>query len=153
MANITPPHFLFQLSIPHSGPEAPAELRGRIVIDKYDLHDDIDPFTRQIYDLGEKVKAVVTTNIARTFIDVNRAPDDRPPQNPDGVVKSMTCLGRPIYLADQEPDEQLMAELLRCYYHPYHDQIEKAFQSTLNFSIRLYLCPERPSRRGPLTAI
>jgi formiminoglutamase len=116
------------LSIPHGGTEAPVELQDRIVLNQYDLHDDIDPFTRQIYDLGDGVTTVISTDIARTFVDLNRAPEQRPPQYPDGVVKSMTCLGQSIYKAGREPKGRLISKLLRHYYYPYHKRIEKTLQ-------------------------
>ena len=106
----------------------PEELEGRICLSKADLFDDIDPSTREIYDLGQRVVAVITTNIARTFVDVNRAADDLPPADPDGVIKSMTCFRKPIYLKGQEPDEKLTGRLLRDYYEPYHQRLREALQ-------------------------
>jgi len=116
------------LSIPHGGLNVPAELEGRICLSKTDLFDDIDPFAREIYDLAERVVAVISTNIARTFVDVNRAADDVPPTNPDGVIKSMTCFQKPIYSKGQEPDEEVTGRLLRSYYEPYHQRIREALQ-------------------------
>ena len=114
------------LSIPHGGPCIPVELQGRVRLDQHGIHDDIDPFVREIYDLGERVVEVFSTDIARTFVDLNRAPDDVPPANPDGVVKSLTCMGQPIYTPGQEIDAALTALLLDKYYTPYHQRIARA---------------------------
>jgi formiminoglutamase len=116
------------LSIPHGGLSVPEELHGRVCISKADLFDDIDPFAREIYDIGGRAVAVISTDIARTFVDVNRAANDLPPANTDGVIKSMTCFHKPIYLEEQEPDEEVTAKLLRGYYEPYHERIRGALQ-------------------------
>lgn len=117
------------LSIPHGGPLMPVELQERVCLDQHGIHDDIDPFVREIYDLGEDVIEVIATDIARTFVDLNRAPDDVPPGNPDGVVKSMTCVSQPIYTPGKELDADLIALLLDKYYTPYHARIKQAVQN------------------------
>jgi formiminoglutamase len=114
------------LSIPHGGTQQPPELAGRVCLSEEKLFDDSDAFTREIYDLGGEVIRVVTTEIARAFIDVNRAPDDRPPANPDGVIKSATCYGHHIYHKGAEPGDDLVSELLEHYYYPYHRTLERA---------------------------
>ena len=114
------------LSIPHGGTEIPSEVKDRVILSPADLFDDGDAFTREIYDLEDRVAGVVSANIARAFIDLNRAPDDLPPGNPDGVIKSHTCYGKVIYKAGLEPDQTLIKTLLDKYYHPYHQRIQKA---------------------------
>jgi formiminoglutamase len=101
------------LSIPHGGTQQPPELAGRVCLSEEKLFDDSDAFTREIYDLGGEVIRVVTTEIARAFIDVNRAPDDRPPANPDGVIKSATCYGHNISHKGEEPGDVLVSKLRR----------------------------------------
>ena len=108
------------LSIPHGGKKIPPQLKDRVILLPENILEDIDAFTREIYDLGEKVTEVIFTNIARTFVDLNRAPDDLPSQNPDGVIKSHTCFGKAIYQNGLEPDEALTQILLKDYYYPYH---------------------------------
>lgn len=112
------------LSIPHGGIRRPAELDGRTLITDKDLFDDLDPFTIEIYDLGNKVRDVIKTDIARTFVDPNRSVQDMPPQNPDGLIKSVTCHMKPIYISGMEPDAQLIDTLIETYYKPYHQTIQ-----------------------------
>jgi len=70
---------------------------------------------------------VIKTDIARAFVDPNRAPDDLPPKNPDGVVKTKTCYGVQIY---KKPlSKELINLLLEKYYYPYHNQIKQALKS------------------------
>ena len=91
-----------------------------------DLFDDSDPFVIQIYDLGGKVRHVVKTDIARAFVDMNRSLQDMPPHKPDGLIKSTTCYGMPIYDSGSEPDGALRSLLVRRYYMPYHREIQRS---------------------------
>lgn len=114
------------LSIPHGGTDTPEELQDHLSITKHDLFDDSDPYVFEIYNLGEKVQKVITAKIARAFVDLNRSLQDLPPKNPDGLVKSMTCYQKQIYITDKEPDIQMTNELIEKYYKPYHRQIQKS---------------------------
>ena len=116
------------LSIPHGGLKTPVELEGHLCISEKDLFNDSDPFVIEIYDLGEKVQKVITTEIARAFVDLNRSMQDLPPQNPDGLIKSSTCYQKPIYIKGKEPDSLLRDVLIQTYYRPYHKSIQKSIR-------------------------
>jgi len=118
----------FLLSIPHGGTKTPAELNEISCIAQKDLFDDSDPFVIELYDLGDRVSRVVKTDIARAFVDLNRAPDDFAPQNPDGLIKSVTCYQKPIYRKGQEPDDTLRNSLIQKYYTPYHDSLQTSMK-------------------------
>ncbi len=112
------------VSIPHGGSETPPEVADRVIATPEEIFDDGDAFTREIYDLGAGVAHVQSARVARAFVDLNRAEDDRPPRNPDGVVKTATCFDRPVYA---EPlDADLTERLLARYHRPYHDALETA---------------------------
>ncbi len=134
------------LSIPHGGMDVPAEVKDRVGISTLDIHDDIDPFVREIYDLGRKVATVVATPIPRTFVDLNRARDDRPPQNPDGVVKTLTCVGQEIYAQGKELESAVIDTLLERYYEPYHQRLRAAVH---NPAIKLALDCHSMQAVGP----
>lgn len=136
------------LSIPHGGTEIPPELKDRVILSSADLFDDSDAFTREIYDLGDRVSAVISTEIARAFVDVNRAPDDLPPENPDGVIKSHTCYRKVIYRKGLEPDEVLIKELLAKYYFSYHQRIQQILADK-SISIELALDCHSMAAVGP----
>ena len=112
------------LSIPHGGTETPPEVAGRVIATPREIFEDGDAFTREIYDLGERVAHVQSARIARAFVDLNRAEDDRPPDNPDGVIKTATCFDRPIYSAPLE--DRATEDLLARYHRPYHEGLENA---------------------------
>jgi formiminoglutamase len=112
------------LSSPHGGRETPPEVASRVVASEAEVFDDSDAFTREIYDVGDAVRHVEAASVARAFVDLNRAPDDRPPQNPDGIVKTATCWGRPVY---REPlDAATVGRLIELYHRPYHAELERA---------------------------
>ncbi|AFS81380.1 N-formylglutamate amidohydrolase [Candidatus Nitrosopumilus koreensis AR1] len=115
------------LSIPHGGTKKPNELDGHLAITNKDLFDDSDPFVVELYDLGDKVQRVVKTDIARAFVDLNRSLQDMPPDNSDGLIKSLTCYEKPIYISGKEPDDSLRNMLIELYYMPYHRTLQKSF--------------------------
>ncbi len=117
------------VSVPHGGTEIPEELAGRLCLSAKDQFEDGDAFTREIYGIQNDVLAYVEGNIARAYVDLNRDISDRPPNNPDGVVKTMTCLGKPIYHSGQELDDGLIESLLEKYYQPYHQSILQKINS------------------------
>lgn len=137
------------ISIPHGGLSVPDELKDKIVVEKKEIFEDIDPFTQQIYDPGDKVTAVFKTDIARTFIDLNRAPDDLPPKNPDGVIKSHTCFGEIIYKDSEQPDNPLITQMLDKYYYPFHNKIKRLIEINKN-KIRLCLDCHTMAETGPV---
>ena len=118
------------LSIPHGGTKKPPELNGHLCITEHDLFDDSDPFVIEMYDLEDKVQRVIKTDIARAFVDLNRSLQDMPPDNPDGLIKSMTCYQKPIYIKGREPDELISNMLIEMYYKPYHRAIQKSISET-----------------------
>lgn len=121
--------FPILLSIPHGGTLIPPELEDRVIITPHALQDDSDAYTRDIYALDDHVQTVIAADVARAFVDLNRAVDDLPPDNPDGVIKSMTCLRQPIYRPGYEPDPALTEQLLTRYHIPYHAQLEAALHN------------------------
>ena len=136
------------LSIPHGGIEIPPELANRIILSPYDLFNDGDAFTKDIYDLRPHVSEVISTEIARAFIDLNRASDDLPPGNSDGVVKSHTSYGKVIYRNGLEPDEALIKKLIERYYLPYHQKIQDLLNGKI-FQIELALDCHSMAAVGP----
>ena len=114
------------VSVPHGGMQQPPELDGRVALGHADLVADGDYLTDRIYDLTGAVASIHIAHVARAFVDLNRAPDDLPPANPDGAVKSATCHGIPIYRPGAEPDRTLTDQLIDRYHRPYHDAIREA---------------------------
>lgn len=149
------------LSIPHGGDTIPSEVQDRVALTTRDVFFDTDTFTRQIYNLSKQVTAVIENPIARAIVDVNRAPEDRPPENPDGVIKTRTARGRQVYKPELFPEEKLINNLLTRYYYPYHRSLERLMnQHELRVAIDCHsMLPEspptsdNPGRRRPLICV
>lgn len=109
------------LSVPHGGTWIPPEVRDLMILTERDILEDGDPFTPELYDLRAVSRVVM--EVARAVVDVNRSPDDLPPENPDGVIKSETAFGKRVY--KEFPSGELVEELLRRYYFPYHEKIRE----------------------------
>ncbi|MDH3256908.1 MAG: N-formylglutamate amidohydrolase [Nitrospinota bacterium] len=125
------------ISIPHGGTAVPADIRDRVTISAKDQFEDSDAFTQEIYGLGDAVRVQVQTQVARVFVDMNRAADDQPPQNPDGVVKTQTCHGKIIYLPGKELDDAWTRRILETYYLPYHQSISAALAEHADLQLAL----------------
>jgi N-formylglutamate deformylase len=124
------------ISIPHGGNAVPLEVEEIVSITDRDVFYDGDTLTREIYDFRNSVAAFIEMPIARAIVDVNRAPDDRPPKNRDGVVKTVTTNGTPVYKKDMFPDGAIIEELLQSYYYPYHKKLDDLLD---NHNIKLAL--------------
>lgn len=139
------------ISIPHSGNKIPQELIVKTLLTTEDIFKDGDSFTNDIYNFKDNVKAFIDTQIARAFIDLNRAPTDRPPENNDGVIKTETIVNVPIYKNGHYPKEMFIEELLQKYYFPYHKRIEQLLQTE---DIKLGLdCHSMLSESPPISKI
>jgi formiminoglutamase len=111
--------------------------------------DDSDAFSQYVYDLGARARHIVRTRIGRAFVDPNRAREDLPPDNPDGVIKSHTCYWRPIYKAGSQPDAALIERLLTKYYDPYHREIQAALAEDESSRVQLALDCHTMTPIGP----
>ena len=125
------------ISIPHGGTEIPGEIRGRVTISARDQFEDSDALTQEIYSLGNEVLVQVQSQVARVYVDMNRAENDRPPRNPDGIVKTQTCHGKIIYLPGQELDDSWTQRILDTYYFPYHQSIANALAENADLQLAL----------------
>ncbi|CAI2718608.1 N-formylglutamate amidohydrolase [Nitrospina watsonii] len=112
------------ITVPHGGTQVPGFLAGRFILSERDVFDDIDACTRGIYDLSDLVMVWKDTDIARPVVDLNRGREDRPPTNPDGVVKTHTCFNVPVYDPQQPLDDALADDLIHKYHQPFHSFIE-----------------------------
>ena len=134
------------IAIPHSGIQVPVELQDRIQVTASDIYDDSDPFSDQIYDIGDRAVEVIIASIARACVDVDRAPDELPPVNVDGVIKSMTRKRKPVYQEGRQPDRGMIEPLLTSYYEPFHELVGEALH---NPEIELGLDCHTMSAYGP----
>lgn len=111
------------ISIPHGGGKIPSEVIKYINITQKDIFYDGDTMALDLYDFTDKVAALAKMPVARAIIDVNRAPEDLPPDHPDGVVKTITLQGKSVYKKEKFPRDDIINILLNKYYFPYHIEI------------------------------
>lgn len=149
------------ISVPHGGTAIPAEVADRIRLTAREVLCDSDTFTRELFEFGQNVAAFVAFPLARAVVDVNRAPQELPPKNPDGVIKSRTVQGLQVYRAGGYPDEGVISTLLRTYYYPYHERVARLLaangvQLALDCHSMLPVAPptkEHAGRRRPLICL
>jgi N-formylglutamate deformylase len=99
----------------------PEEVRSLACIAEEDIIRDGDEQAADVYlPLRDRVVHLMTTDIARAFVDLNRAQDDF---RKDGVIKTHTCWDVPIYRSP--PGHELVTRLLDRYYHPYHERLRE----------------------------
>ena len=109
------------ISVPHAGLEIPTEVKDLCILGKQDIIKDGDEGAAEIYlALKKEVSAMVTTDVARAIIDMNRPEDDR---TRDGIVKTRTCWNVPVY--GRFPSEENIKRLILKYYRPYHSDLSR----------------------------
>jgi N-formylglutamate deformylase len=124
------PHtYTFLISVPHGGVEVPEEVRNTVFLDEETISYFSDPGTRKIFDLADRVDAYIDTPISRMIVDLNRPPYHLPPKRWDGVVKTRTATGIPVYKEGHSPDITLIHRLLMKYYFPYHAMLDRLLES------------------------
>lgn len=113
------------VSVPHGGEIIAPEMSDLTLLSRRDIFSDGDPLTREIYNFKHEVDYYFESSIARAAIDLNRSPDDLPPINQDGVIKSHTVTGKGVYRKNRMPNKDALRSLLKKYYTPYHDALRR----------------------------
>lgn len=130
------------ISVPHAGTNIPAEVNGLCLLSRDEILAEHDAGSDTIYcTLEEHVADFCTTDIARSLVDLNRAPDDI---GGNGVIKSHTCRNVPVY--SSFPNDDLIRQLLARYYMPYHKKLSRG---ATDMSVRLGIDCHTMSQVGP----
>ncbi len=108
------------LSVPHGGLEIPPSVRDVQQLTPEQIRLDGDEGAAEIYALEDRVLHMVRTPIARAFVDVNRASDDR---SRDGVVKTHTIFAEAIYARELTDSEA--SQLIEAHWRPYHEELRR----------------------------
>jgi formiminoglutamase len=133
------------LSVPHAGQRIPEEVNRYCTLTSGQILEDSDEGAAEVYDLASAAKGFVTTDVARAFIDLNRPETDR---GADGVVKTHTCLGVPVY--DPFPPEDVVHHLIERYYRPYHETLSRLAATDLKMGIDCHTMLAVGPPMGPL---
>jgi formiminoglutamase len=112
------------LSVPHAGLVIPPEAQPYCHLGPEGIIRDSDPDAGEVFDLQEHVELFVSTDIAKSIVDLNRSAGDR---RADGVVKTRTSWLTPVY--ETFPPESTLVQLIDQYYRPYHSRLSLAAAS------------------------
>ena len=108
------------LSVPHAGKAVPLPAQPYCILTEAQIIADGDEGAAEIYDLSPHVEALISTEVARAIVDLNRAEDDR---RKDGAIKTHTSWDEPVYRSPLPPDLEEM--LIRSHHRSYHARLSE----------------------------
>lgn len=115
----------FLLSIVHGGYVLPRELAPRLAVTAADIFYDANPWTREVFAMGELVQGRLEVEVARAVIDLDRDPSVKPHLAPDGIVRTVTRYNKPVWVEGGEPTQEEISRLVERYHRPYHEILER----------------------------
>jgi N-formylglutamate deformylase len=115
--------------IPHGGYKLPDELTDYSNLGRFDLFYSSDSCANELFSYEDRVTARIATHISRLFIDPDRSPLELPPATHDGVIKKQTSDGKSIYNEGIFPDEIAISNMIKRYYVPFHQSIERIIKT------------------------
>ena len=118
----------FLISVPHGGTRVAEEVRSLVDLSPAELAYYSDPATPALYQYRDRVASYCDTDISRMVVDLNRPPYHLPPRHPDGVVKTRTVDGTPVYRNGVLPDITIIHRLLMAHYFPYHAGLDRLLE-------------------------
>ena len=137
----------FLISLPHAGTEVPPEVEPLNLLTPGQIAADGDGGADSIYiRLRDHVRHFVFAGIARAYVDLNRGEEDI---RMDGVVKTHTCWGEPIY--SSPVSRELVGILIQKYHRPYHRRLEALAGQGVILGIDCHTMAETGPPLGPDT--
>ncbi|MCU0821807.1 MAG: N-formylglutamate amidohydrolase [Spirochaetes bacterium] len=143
-------HIPILIIIPHGGLNVPDELSGYEQIDKFGIFIESDVCANELFSLegGNAVK--IDTDISRLFVDLDRSLKSITVKSDDGIIKKETVSGRKIFKDKIFPDEIAVSNILRRYYKPFHDTIEKIIKTGgIKFIVECHTMTPVGPRKAP----
>jgi N-formylglutamate deformylase len=114
------------VSLPHDGTALPDGLAARMTPAAQRV-PDTDWHVSRLYAFSRELGAsMIVPKYSRYVVDLNRPPDDAslyPGQNTTGLCPLVQFSGEPIYLPEQEPLRDEIAQRVQRYWRPYHDAL------------------------------
>lgn len=133
------------ISVPHSGVSFPPEIKNRLNPEIASLPPDTDWKVHEVYNFAREVDiSIISANLSRYVIDLNRDPEGRPLYNDNRVQTASLPLQtfslKPIYQNGAEPTEQEKEQRKKDFFDPYYREIrnhliylKKKFENVLLF--------------------
>lgn len=103
----------------------PRELAPRFALSQAELFYETDPWTRELFAMGEMVQGRLEAEIARCVVDLDCDPNLRPPEHPFGVCRTETDFGKQVWEPEGSPSEEEIDRLLDRYHRPFHDVLAR----------------------------
>jgi N-formylglutamate deformylase len=114
------------VSLPHDGWQIPIELAKRMTPSARRA-PDTDWHVSWLYAFAAEMGAsILAPKHSRYVVDLNRPPDDvslYPGQNTTGLCPTVQFSGEAIYLPEQQPDGEEIAQRVDTYWRPYHEAL------------------------------
>lgn len=126
------------ISVPHCGIGFPEEIKNDYRQDLIGRPDDTDWYVDQLYDFAPKMgMRMITSNISRWVIDLNRDPNDRPLYGDGrlitGLCPTTTFTGEKLYNDGREAvNAEEVARRIKSYYEPYHHALQEMLNEALD---------------------
>ncbi|MDX2511679.1 MAG: N-formylglutamate amidohydrolase [Desulfobacterales bacterium] len=112
----------FVISIPHCSARVPEEIQATLALNDQQIIESVDFGTQEIFG-SLPAQATVMAQWSRLMVDLNRGPLET---GPKGVAALADYHGRSIYKQGAAPDQEILAERVTRFHHPYHDQVAHA---------------------------
>lgn len=103
----------------------PRELAPRFALSQADLFYESDPWTRELFAMGEMVQGRLEAEIARCVVDLDCDPSHRPPEHKHGVCRVETDFGKKIWDVDDFPSDEEVDRLIERYHRPFHEVLSR----------------------------
>ena len=122
------------ISVPHAGVGIPEDIKGKFDSRMVQLLDDTDWFVDKLYSFATELGiTVISANLSRWVIDLNRDPISKPLYNDGrlitGITPSTDFFGNDLYREkSDEPDQAEIEKRLEQYYWPYYQKIEEILE-------------------------
>lgn len=114
------------VSLPHDGTALPAGIAARMTPAAQRV-PDTDWHVSRLYAFARELGAsMIVPEYSRYVVDLNRPPDDislYPGQNTTGLCPIVQFSGEKIYLPEQEPTPDEIAQRVEKYWRPYHNAL------------------------------
>ena len=127
----------------------PSELTGLETVDEFDLFLESDTCANDIFSLRQETH-IVYSDISRLFVDMDRPYTAVPPATDDGVIRKTTRSHRQLFHEGTFPDHLAISNILRRYYFPFHENIQKILdEQKIRMILECHTMPAvEPSKPG-----
>lgn len=119
------------ISLPHNGTRVPDAIATRLTPEARRV-PDTDWHVAELYDFARALGAsIIVPTYSRYVVDLNRPEDDvslYPGQNTTGLCPVVRFCGDPVYLPDQAPTPEEIAERVDTYWRPYHLALQQELE-------------------------